>query len=845
LRSSGTVGSRVHVDIDYDAEREFDASNVVNLNYQGAGNDKLQRIDVGNVAFALPSTRFLSGGVPSGNYGLAANGRFGALRVQAIAATQKGNVVRDRAYRVGERVRQDAEREIADYQIEPRRFFFTVDPAHFTGYPNVDILDHGRLASIAAALPDTLRPRRVLLYRVQFGAQPQNPNGPRFRIIGDPGQGRQTYDVLREGVDYYLDPSQLWFALVRPLSQSNERLVVAYTIRLNGRDTVVATVGGTPDLALTGGDQQANLVYDPNVLPGTAAFRREIRSVYRIGGDEMVRSTAVLRIVSGSGDQEKPSAGTFATFLQMLGVAQSTNPASFDIENRLWPRPSDPNYSAAAGGTAGLASAASLGAPPVGQTANGGRIIRDYFVVFPSLQPFAPRAAGLIVPGNPANAEIYTSPGEYLYSPQHPSSVYRLKVRYQSEGGSDDGALSLGSVQVRRASERVVVDGIPLRRDVDYRVDYELGRLVFARPDTMFRRQRTVTVRFEENPLFIGTPTTLFGLTGSMPFRNGEINLMAVQQSQRTDFNRPQLGFEPVSSLLAGVNGQAGWEVAPLTRLLSRLPFVSPTATSRITVQGELATSRPRLNADGEAYVESFESDAGIRVSLFDQSWALASQPAQGRTLPQRFGGDPFDLKRASTIAFQNNGTNASGALVTVRSDSIDANIALAGLGGSTSVEQVLWLTLYPLSVGGAYDPLLRNYRWTVGNVPTGRRFRSVRTVLSPSGVDLSRAENLEFWTLVDTSAARRPSNPTLVVDLGEISENTIAFSPDTAIVRGAGDTLFRGRRLQGFDRLDTERDPISRGFDAQVNDTGLPGDVADTLTIINGSAASRGFRVP
>jgi hypothetical protein len=40
--------------------------------------------------------------------------------------------------------------------------------------------------------------------------------------------------VLREGVDYYLDPSQLWFALVRPLNQGNERLAVAYTLLVNG-----------------------------------------------------------------------------------------------------------------------------------------------------------------------------------------------------------------------------------------------------------------------------------------------------------------------------------------------------------------------------------------------------------------------------------------------------------------------------------------------------------------------------------------------------------------------------------------------------------------------------------
>ena len=636
---------------------------------------------------------------------------------------------------------------------------------------------------------------------------------------------------------------------MRPVSQANERLVVAYTVRLNGRDTVLATTGGTPDLQYTGptGDQLANLVYDPNVIPGSPEFRREIRSVYRVAGEELIRSSTRVRVVSGAGEQEKPGAGGSATFLRMFGLAQATNPADFDLENRLWPRPSDPNYSAAAGGTAGLASAASLTAFPTTSTNSSGRIIRDHFVVFPALQPFARRDSGLVEPGNPSNEAVYTSPGEYLYSTQHPPNVYRLKVSYQTEAGTDAGAIMLGSVQVRRGSERVVMDGRPLLRDVDYRVDYELGRLTFARPDTLFRRQRTVTVRFEENPIFAKSPTTLYGLTSTLALRNGELNLIAVQQSQVTNFTRPQLGFEPVSSLIAGVNGQLAWEVAPLTRLVNKLPFVrSTTAKSFLSMQGEIATSRPHLDVNGQAYVESFEGEAGITVNLSDQFWSLSSQPADGKAIPRRLGANPFDLRRASTIAYQNNGASASGTTVLVKSDSIDQNAALAGISFSTN-EQLLWLTLYPLRVGGRYDPATRSYAWQTSNNTPGRRYRSVRTVLGPAGVDLTRSENLEFWTLVDTNTARRTTNPTLIVDLGDISENRIAFAPETLLVRpgAAPDSLFRGRKLQGLDSLNTERDPISRAFNADVNDLGLPGDVVDTLVVNAAGGTSRVFNVP
>ncbi|MEP6621346.1 MAG: cell surface protein SprA [bacterium] len=851
LRSAGTIGGRVHVDVDYDESREFDASNVLNVYYEGKASDRLQRLEVGNVSFALPSTRFLSSGIPTGNYGLQATGHIGPLRLNAIAAQQKGNVAQERTYFIGDRVLQSGEHELNDNQVEPRRFFFTVDPALFKGaYPNIDILNRNQLASLAASLPDTLRPRRIVLYRVLFGAQPQNPNGPRFRINGDPGRGRQTFDVLREGVDYYLDPSQLWFALVSPLRQNNERLVVAYTVRINGRDTVHVSTGGTPDLQATSGDQIANLVSDPNVLPGTPEFRREIRSVYRIGGDELIRGSTTLRVVSGAGEQEKPAAGTYATFLQMFGLAQSTNPARFDLENRMWPRPTDPNFSAAAGGTASMLSAASVAGSAVGSGSSSGRIIRDHFVIFPSLQPFAKRDSGLVVPGNPTNEAIYTSPSEYLYSSQHPANVYRLKVHYETEAGADAGAIALGSVQVRRGSERVVIDGRPLIRDVDYRVDYELGRLTFARPETLFTRQRAVSVHFEENALsaIAATPTSLFGFASTLPLPNGELNFMAVRQSQSTNFTRPALGFEPLSSLLAGVNGQLSWDVAAVSRAVNKLPFVNAKAPSRLSVQGEFATSHPQPGGATQAYVESFESESGVTVSLFDQNWSLSSQPADGHALPLRFGPFPFDTRRATTIAFQNFGTSLAGIPVSVRGDSIDPNATLSGVGNSLApTEQLLWLTLYPLAVGGRYDAASRSYAWTVADAPAGRRYRSVKTVLNPAGIDLSRAENLEFWTLIDTATVHRSANPTLVFDLGDVSENTLAFSPDTLLLRSGvkPDSIFHGKRFQGFDRADTERDPISRAFNAAVNDTGLPGDVVDTLVVGENNVYSRIFNFP
>ncbi|MFL5477691.1 MAG: cell surface protein SprA, partial [Gemmatimonadaceae bacterium] len=478
-----------------------------------------------------------------------------------------------------------------------------------------------------------------------------------------------------------------------------------------------------------------------------------------------------------------------------------------------WPRPSDPNFEL------------SLGSP-------GSRTIRDQFLVFPSAKPFAKN--GLAGAGNPSNDTIYTTPPEYVRSSQRPEAVYHIRMRAQSEGSGDGGALMLGTVQIRPNSERLLVDGLPLTRGTDYAVDYDLGRVSFNRPDTLFPRPRQVTVQYEENPVFEETPTSIFGATAELPFDNGQINFTAISQSQRTNFTRPPLGFEPAASVVAGVSALFNFDANPLTELVSKLPYGATSIPSHIGFGAEFAASRPQANASQQAYLESFEGEGGLSIALNDPQWYFSSQPALGTKIPSIFGATVFDLGHAATLAWQSNGVDDEGHAVRYPINQIDPETALSGTGVS-GPETLLWLTLYPLSVGGQLDNTGRAFRWTVGNQPAGRRWRSIRTVLSPSGADISHAENLEFWAQIPKNSGQK--EPILVFDFGDISENSVTFGPDTLIIRrGAGgqiDTTYRGKKFQGLDRLDSERDPFSRAFNVATNDNGLAGDIVDTVIVV------------
>jgi hypothetical protein len=828
--SSGTVASRVHVDLDFNTNNERDASNNISVRYDGRKDEIIQQVEVGNITFTPPSSRFISSGIPSGNYGVQAKGQLGPMLFTTLFAQQKGNLNRERAFTVGDRAEQQDSRVIEDVGMEPRRFFLTVNPKKLPGYPNIDILNRAQMQRVAASLPDSLRPTRIYLYRQLIGELNPNPRGPQFSVRGARNSSRQLYKVLRENVDYYVDPSQLWIALTIPLSEK-ERLAVAYEVKVNGVPGRNPNTGGTPDIEFSSAPQFANLLWEPELQPSDTGgyFQREVKSVYRLGGDKISRASIDLKIVTGtSGDQERPQdISRGATYLQLFGLSQATNPATVDVENHVWPRAQDANRLAG--------------------TVND-KIIRDNYIVFPSLQPFA--RAGLAQPfANPANDTLYSYPNEYLYSRQRPPSIFRILTSFLDEGGNASNALELGSNQVRVRSERVYLDGQQLIRDIDYTVSYEIGLITFNRPDTLFLRPRQVLVRFQEDQPFNSTPTSIFALSTQFPTQNGQVSFTAISQQQATSYNRPPLGFEAQGSLVAGVTANFSWDATAITHALSKLPIAPSVSASRIGMTGEFAVSRPQPNSVGMAYIESFEDDAGNRPSLSDEKWALSSRPAAGTRLASLFGSNPLTLARNSTLIYQSVISDQNGAQLQFTLDQIDPSVKFAG-DGVLPPETLLWLTLNPLKIGGypGVAPGTPNRRnaWTIGQssllgtTPTGRRWGSLQYVLDPNGIDLSATENIEFFALVHTDVAKRKKNPTIVLDFGDISENRVAFAPETLTVTPTAgstarpDTTFRGKRLVGYDRLDSERDKFSRAFNAVDNDVGIAGSIADSIIVVD-----------
>ena len=792
VRSGGIIGQRVHLAIDYDTERDFSANNNVQVYYQGLEDEIIRRIEVGTVTFQPPQSRFITAAIPANNFGVNARFEVGPLQFQTLAATQKGSQVAERVYTIGQTTSQPQDRQLRDLDFETGRFFWVVDPTTaLPGYPAIDILNLS-----TAGISPVAQPLEVRVYRYR---PPQNETGADPNLGGitalartiDPAQsfGPVRWQLLIQGTDYYIDPSGLWFALTTKLDQ-NDYLAVSYT-----------TAGGTTVGSFPAEDQgqgssdSLRLIVEPKTGPEAVTFRQEMRQIYRAAGADLDRSS--LQVNLSVNRSERPQ-GQASTYLGLLGLATPTDQNVFDRENRLFPRPRDPDAT---------------------------EVLKESYIVFPNLTPFAdPRLSAA-----ERSDSLYKTP-QYLLLAQGPSARFQLRLRYNSTGAGDRSTLSLGALQIRDGSEQLSLGGRRLERGTDYTISYELGQVTFLNPDALFGTGTgQVTARFEEQGIFAVAPTTILGLATTYNLGDvGAVNLIGMYQREQSAFNRPPLGFEASANLIGGVNTALHFKPGGVSRFLNRLTTRPATAPSLFDINAEFAFTKPDQNRSGQAYVEEFEAEAGLPLSLQENVWEFGSQPQEANGLEDLGFAGGFLPEDAVALTWQNlipqSGSNQPFEL---HPQDIDTLIRISGR--TEQPETAMYLTLHADTAGGVVQSNNQS-RWTQPERLSRPRWRSMVTSLSPTGLDVTQDEYLEFWVFqAPDSRTAENAGVRLVFDLGTVNEDALGLAPDSIFVSGS-DTTYTGRQYIGLGRLDTERNSIDI-FDAQVADTGILGDRPDGLT--------------
>ncbi|MEN8144120.1 MAG: cell surface protein SprA [Gemmatimonadota bacterium] len=793
----GTISERVHVDVDFDQTREFDATNNLNVFYRGKADEIVEVVELGDVRLPLGRSQFISRGIPAGNFGFRSQLRFGGLKLNAVVASQKGSVearevVLDAASLAGrsQTVLEDQTVTLDDAAYQTGQFFFLVDPRTIAGYPFVDIL-----SLTGAEVPDSLRPASaVKIYRntIVGGSQQQNVQTGTIQAeavavrhptddpaVPDSAVFRGFFRPMLDGQDYIVHRSGLW-GVVRSTIQTQEALAVTY-IAVSG-DTVgdFDAEARFRELANTGSGALPvlELLKDPAThRPGGVTWRREMHHVYRIDSSDDVQQGSIrLTISQGpveSGPIVREADGVNFTFMQIFGLDEQPRDEQLDGV-RVWRPANSGEFS-------------------------GSSVVTGAYLVFSAVEPFqqppifsdtrTPSLSGSPFPlsAGDLNTRIYEEPNDVT---RRTSSLYRLNFEYRASSSSGGGSLSLGAIGIRDGSERVLLNGRELTRGQDYSIDYDIGQLVLLRREDLLAGSTDprLEVTFEQKPLFDLGQKNILALTGEYGLGDwGHLGFTGLSQTEGTVLTRPDLGLEPSGMKLLGFTADGALDVSALDAFVNALPGINTDIPSSVEFVGEVATSFPTTNRFGVTFVDDFEGGTGNSIALSNRAWRYGSAPSRpDADGMQDFLPDILDATNQLSQVWQSQWSDATnpnvvqGRLLTEQVDP-----ALRVQAGTS--ETVLWLS--------------------VSDPPTaGSGWASITQSLSETGIDLSNTEFLEFYA---STAGDQSASLALLIDIGTVSED--------AFVR---DSLGLPSGL-GF--LDQEADPAT-GIWGNLDDTGLWG---------------------
>ncbi len=267
--------------------------------------------------------------------------------------------------------------------------------------------------------------------------------------------------------------------------------------------------------------------------------------------------------------------------------------------------------------------------------ANTGRII------LPVVEPFGSYLASKFSAGcDPFESGKYAFPQLYdstrVQAQQLPNlNRFKIKGSYKSTGGSE---LNLGSPNVPQGSVTVTAGGVKLTENVDYTVDYTLGRVKIIN-EGILNSGTPIKASLESNAMFAVQQKTLMGT--HLDFKiNKDFNVGAtiMNLKERPLTKKVNIGDEPINNTIWGLDGNYRTDAAWLTRLIDKLPLIATKEMSTITTSAEYAYLIPGHNKaigkNGNAYIDDFEGSTSTIDLRSQGSWNLASTP-QGQ--PQLF----------------------------------------------------------------------------------------------------------------------------------------------------------------------------------------------------------------
>ncbi|WP_245820207.1 T9SS outer membrane translocon Sov/SprA [Mariniphaga anaerophila] len=649
----GQIGTKMNMRVNYNTEATFDYENKMNLEYTGDEDEIIKRIEAGNVS--LPLNGSLITGA-SNLFGVKAEMQFGKLTLTTLFSQHKGET---------QTVETEGGAQVTTYEIsaadyDANRHFFlsqyfrenydnwlknTAVPTspisinkieiwvtnksnNFEESRNIiafqDLGEHNPhiynnlpqfQQSMGQPYPENIFPNNKAngLYDQMTTTYSDIRSTQNITAVmsqfGEDFTGGQDFEKIEQArklsASEYTINERLGYISLNTALNSDEILAVAFSYTSNGKVFQVgefSTDGIAAPQTLI-----LKLLKGTNLSPGLPTWDLMMKNIYNLDAYQLTSEDFSLNVV-----YQNDSTGTYINYLPegRLNGHILLEVMNLDKLNKQLDPYKDGVFDYIEGITV---------------NSNRGRII------FPVLEPFGKHLADSI--RDPMLAEKYTFQSLYdstqvIAEQDAEHNKFRLVGSYKGASGSD---ISIGSLNLAQGSVKVTAGGRELTENVDYTVDYTLGRVKIIN-QALLEAGTPIQVSTESEDLFTMQRKTLLGTHANYAFSdNFNVGATALYMQERPLTQKVDYGEDPISNLMIGMDARYSTQSMLLTKAVDALPFYSTNTPSTIDVEAEVAKLIPGhskvIEDSGNAYIDDFE---GTKTSIdlkARQTWSLASTP--------------------------------------------------------------------------------------------------------------------------------------------------------------------------------------------------------------------------
>jgi cell surface protein SprA len=841
LNLVGNIGDKLKINTNYNTQATFDFENQVKLNYAGYEDEIIQKIEAGNVSLPLQGT--LIQGSQS-LFGLKTELRFGRLTATAIFSQEKGqrrNVQTqggaqttvfdikadeyeaNKHYFLSYFFRQQYENALrslptvnSGIQITRVEVWVTNNRQDYQQNRNiVAFTDLGEDASpeavAAGRFSNSLPPGLVTDGASNFASNDANSlyatvstNQGIRSFINSTGAlqalglvAAKHFEKLESArlllPNEYTMNDRLGFISLNQSLNNDEVLAVAFQYTFQGQTYQVgefATDGISPPDALMLRMLKATIT-DPRI----PLWDLMMKNVYALGAFQVNRDNFRLDLVYNN-----PVTGVDINYIPRAPLDQVPLLQALALD-RL-----DPNNAPNPDGWFDFID----GAASVGGTiqSQNGRVF------FPVLEPFGSYLDRQLIgpdPNNPIQPQQVRQNIVYqqLYDSTKTAAQFlpelnrfRMKGSYRS---ASSDVISLNSVNIPQGSVSVTAGGVRLIENQDYTVDYNLGRVRILNQGIL-ESGTPINISLESNSLFSIQTKTLAGarfdyrISKDLVLGGTIMNLYERPLTQKVN-----VGDEPISNTVVGLDGSWQTKSQWLTDLVDKLPFYDTKQESNISASVEGAYLIPghskAIGSAGTSYIDDFEGSVSV-IDLRTQAlWFHAATPQGISLFPEgdRVNDLTNGFRRAQLswyvidpLFFRNNtltpdhirndaAMRSDNRMREVLEQEVFPNRQLAA--GTPANIPVLDLTYYPFERGP--------YNYTTSLSPEGLltspedNWAGITRRITTTDFEASNIETIQFWMMDPFFNASNSNgvpatnvnsvNSTggeLYIDLGNISED-------------------------------------------------------------------------